>query len=932
MPTNYEELPDNPPDYDFIIDEDVNDEEARIGRGSNFEQFDIDEDELYSNSNHTSRIGSPREMFTRATDATRRFAKNFNLTIFKPITLALDPVYEFYRFLNGKFESYISKLGNPLIVKRLFYIFMMAIVVYFVTMSGLYQENKGSYYGDFFDNSKLQEFIHNNIDAKRLQENLEYLSSMPHLAGTTGDLVLSRYLEQVMDATPMQLESKQVFNSFVNYPSLNSYIRLIDTSDSDKILFEAKLFEEDNRETHLKNSESDTGVGAGGVEGAETESHRENNENLGNLLTSDSNGKINEQTTDKQQNSKRDDDDKDKEAKKTPEIDDIAFNPGSKAGKVRGKLIYANFGLANDFQILKNSGIKIEGSILMMKYHSSAPGLEISESDKIQMAYENKVNGIIFISDPESKNELYKFVDMSSIEKQSVGSTVFESGNIINPGFGVLDKIPNNFEVNKLWDSSKATPKIPSIPISMNDAIKLLDSIKGKGKKIDKWDMKFPSNENKYEIWTGDNNDDDDYNGKIIELNNEVQDIMNKEMWNVIGKIEGTEQSNLGIIIGAQRDSSSCEGSIMPNSGTAVLIELMTVLSLMVHKLKWRPLRTIQFVSFDGGDYNLAGSSFLVRQREREFRRHCYAYIDLSDSISGIEELEINADPLLWSATEEVLKQVEDPTSNQTLFDYNWNGKNKKKFQYKTNQNKNSLPFIEHVAVPSIEIKFKNSKQKGGGYPINSCSDNFKNFQDNNIDPDMKYHKVLSEVIMRLALQLVQKPIIPFDIVGFVSGINEYSKDLKQYSFDRINELKGGDFKLDFNRLETSLIKLKSIGREHIAFIETWSDIVNAGSGIEPNLLSVNRWDWNAKISLVEKSLLAMSGTLDRPWNRNVLFGRQLKFPLRFDDNGELKDNYQYTTFPGVRDALERGDWANAQSQLDMVTDLLDQCIKYFMI
>ncbi|GMF83063.1 unnamed protein product [[Candida] boidinii] len=157
---------------------------------------------------------------------------------------------------------------------------MMAIVVYFVTMSGLYQENKGSYYGDFFDNSKLQEFIHNNIDAKRLQENLEYLSSMPHLAGTTGDLVLSRYLEQVMDATPMQLESKQVFNSFVNYPSLNSYIRLIDTSDSDKILFEAKLFEEDNRETHLKNSESDTGVGAGGVEGAETESHRENNENL----------------------------------------------------------------------------------------------------------------------------------------------------------------------------------------------------------------------------------------------------------------------------------------------------------------------------------------------------------------------------------------------------------------------------------------------------------------------------------------------------------------------------------------------------------------------------------------------------------------------------------------------------------------------------
>ncbi|GMF10237.1 unnamed protein product [[Candida] boidinii] len=727
---------------------------------------------------------------------------------------------------------------------------------------------------------------------------------------------------------------------------MNSYVRLIDTSDDDKVLFDANLFEEDDREAHLSvpddsGSDTTTGTGTGTENGSRGSENGRINDNL---LTSLPKRDIVKKHTniEDEGNSKREDDDEsehdderkddDETEDKTPEIDDIAFNPGSKPGKVRGNLVYANFGLENDFQILKELGITIEGSILMMKYHSSVPGLEVAESDKIQMAYENKAIGIIFISDPESMNELYKFDDMTSIEKQSVGSTLFESGNLVSPGNEVFNRIPDTYEVGPLWDASKATPKIPTIPISMKDAIGILDSIKGRGKRIDKWDMKFPSDENKYEIWTGDNKSDGEGggDGKVIELNNEVQEIMNKEMWNVIGKIEGIEQSSLGIIIGAQRDSSSCEGAIMPNSGTAVLIELMTVLSLMVHKLKWRPLRTIQFVSFDGADYNLAGSTFFVRQRERELRRHCYAYIDLSDSVSGIDELEINADPLLWSATEEVLKQVEDPISNQTLFDYSW--KNKKNFHYMTNQNKNSLPFIQHVGVPSIEIKYKNSKDKGGGYPIHSCSDSFKNFQKNDIDPGMKYHKVLSEVIIKLMLQLVEKPIIPFDIVGLVSGINGYAKDLKQYSFDQISALQGGDFKLDFNKLETSLIKLKSIGREHIAFIETWSDIVNAGSGIEPSLLSVNRWDWNAKISLVEKSMLAMSGTLGRPWNRNVLFGRQLRIPLKTDESsGNLISRYEYTTFPGVRDALERGDWANAQAQLDMVTDLLDQCIKYFM-
>ncbi|GMG42901.1 unnamed protein product [[Candida] boidinii] len=116
----------------------------------------------------------------------------------------------------------------------------------------------------------------------------------------------------------------------------------------------------------------------------------------------------------------------------------------------------------------------------MMKYHSSVPGLEVAESDKIQMAYENKAIGIIFISDPESMNELYKFDDMTSIEKQSVGSTLFESGNLVSPGNEVFNRIPDTYEVGPLWDASKATPKIPTIPISMKDAIGILDSIKGR--------------------------------------------------------------------------------------------------------------------------------------------------------------------------------------------------------------------------------------------------------------------------------------------------------------------------------------------------------------------------------------------------------------------------------------------------------------------
>ncbi|KAH3665942.1 hypothetical protein OGAPHI_004131 [Ogataea philodendri] len=785
--------PEDPPEYTGY--------EGSSEEAGHFEQFDIDEPA------ERARM-SPRELFHKAGD----FAKNFNRRFFRPINNALDPVYELYQFINNKTESYMSKIGNPLIIKRLVYVLFIATIVYVISMSGMYPDGVNSLYGDFYDVRKLLDFIDTHVDVNRLEENLEYLSSIPHMAGTAGDLALARYMEDIVADSAIQLDGDSRFIAYVNYPEQSS-VKLL---QGDKSLYECVL----NDKPDYKDGENDS-----------------------------------------------------------VEIHQRAFNPGSMKGSAKGPLVYANYGTTKDYEKLKDLGIQIKGSVLVIKY-----GGILKESKKLYMATEEGAAGVIFISDPK----LSSVYTMTSIQKEPVALPDYYTGNMISPGPGVMDRIPDYFDVDIMWQSNNCTPRIPSIPISWKDFKNLMSPLKGYGKRISEWE--FDLDNEHLEIWTG----AADF---VLDLSNKVVERMNKEVWNVIGRISGSEQNNLAIVIGAPRDSS-CYGTT-DSTGSVILLELITLFSNMMSTLKWKPLRSIYFVSFSATDYNLAGSTYFAQSKNDLLNRQGYTYIDLSNAVSG-STLEIAADPILHSLIKDVLNIVEDPITNRSLSDV-WDNN----FGLLTDNTKNYEPYISHFGMPAAELRFK-----GQDYPKNTCLDTFKKYKDDQIDSEMAYHKTLTRMVAKIILQLTEKPIIPYDIFNMVSTINKNMKDLRAYA-----EYKDKNAKLDFTQFDTSLIKLKTIAREQQSFIKTWTEIVNADSGSEPNLLAVNRWDWNAKLVLLEKILQSSNGIFDRPWHRNVLFGNEFKIP-EIDDH-----QFNYNSFPGVRDAIDAQDWKEAQNQLSCVSD-----------
>ncbi|SGZ53055.1 CIC11C00000005947 [Sungouiella intermedia] len=199
--------------------------------GPPIEQFEIDEDEVYEPPKRESLV-------KRAFFATRTFVYTFKDNFGVPLSRYLDPVYEGYNYFNMKYELSILKLGNPLVVKRLIYVLFVIVLMYLVTRSensdGVNGASGGAFStGKFYDVDMLADTMKQYIEAASLKENIEYLSSMPHMAGTTGDLAMVRYVETYFHNNGVQQVDFHELDSFLNYPDKEgTYVKLSDGSFS----------------------------------------------------------------------------------------------------------------------------------------------------------------------------------------------------------------------------------------------------------------------------------------------------------------------------------------------------------------------------------------------------------------------------------------------------------------------------------------------------------------------------------------------------------------------------------------------------------------------------------------------------------------------------------------------------------------------------
>lgn len=216
-------MPALPPAYDFSS-----------GRHDTppVDTFEIDEDEVYEPA---KRAG----LLSRAAFVARRSYFALQDRVVDPVVSCTVPVRTAYSLAAAKLDMLLLRLGNPLVVKRLLYVSVVVVLLYAVTLGensdGINGVSGGSFSsGKLYDVEKLGGSLRLYIDASSLKENIHYLSSFPHVAGSTGDLALARYVEAYFSNNGLDLAEFAEFDVFLNYPKKLS-LRLADGS------FEATL-------------------------------------------------------------------------------------------------------------------------------------------------------------------------------------------------------------------------------------------------------------------------------------------------------------------------------------------------------------------------------------------------------------------------------------------------------------------------------------------------------------------------------------------------------------------------------------------------------------------------------------------------------------------------------------------------------------------
>lgn len=556
----------------------------------------------------------------------------------------------------------------------------------------------------------------------------------------------------------------------------------------------------------------------------------------------------------------------DKAYTRPPREQTLVFHGHSKSGNVTGPLVYANYGSRDDFKALSDMGVKLKGSIVLVRYY----GTQGDRALKIKAAELAGAAGCIIYSDPAddgfNKGPPWpkgRYMPSDGVQRGGVSMMSMVVGDVLTPGFASLPDEKRRLPVSE----STGLPKIPSLPISWRDAQRLLQAVEGHGKRTPRdWVGGVPDIK---EWWTG-----DDSSPKVNLMN--IQDEVERQpIYNVLGRIKGVEQPEKKIVIGNHRDAW-CFGAADPGSGTAVLLELVRVFGLLKAE-GWRPLRTIEFASWDGEEYNLIGSTEYVEKRLEDLRNDGYAYINVDVAVSG-DKLRASGSPVFGRSLKRVLKRVTDPKSGDSLQDI-W-----EKSGSKLNglgAGSDYVAFQDISGTSSIDFGFE-----GERYPYHSCYDNY-DWMSTQGDPGFQYHKAIGQIWGLLVLEISDRPILPFDLTAYASAAIQYITNIREYAKKSSAPLKSHDQKdrrmetglqLDFQPLYNAANLFKDNAHQFHKWAEHWNETIHENGGFESKLYGLRRLDHNSHMAYFETSLLDLDEgggvskllTLD-PLKRHIL-------------------------------------------------------------
>lgn len=583
------------------------------------------------------------------------------------------------------------------------------------------------------------------------------------------------------------------------------------------------------------------------------------------------------------------------------------YNCWSADGDVTAGLIFVNYGLPSDYEILKQYGIDVKGKIVIAKYGRSWRGI------KPKVAQEHGAIGCIIYSDPIDDGyvpgDVYPkgaYKNETGVQRGSVMDMVIYPGDPLTPNIGATENA-------KRLDRSEVTNllKIPVLPISYGDALPLLEQLSGEVVPRD-WVGGLPIT---YHFGDG---------------NTQVH-LKLKFNWqmtyanNVIATIKGNLFPNQWIIRGNHHDAW-VNGAEDPISSLAVeLDEAYAIGKLM--KLGWKPKRTLVYCAWDAEEPGLMGSTEWVEDNADILNKNAVVYINSDGNGRGF--VNIDGSQAFENMITQILKNVTDPQTNISVFDRDRlkNLSATKSLEegrkiidnpfYKIDavgSGSDYSPFIQHLGIPALNIGFGGEDGGGEYHSIFDSYDLYARFKDINFI----YGPALAKVTGRTILRISESEVLPFNYKNTAKTILTYIKEVEDLANQIRFKHQLENLKINENSQALSadpqkkLVFNKTLYKpdQYLNFSPLMKAIAALNLAVEKieltpeKLTASEQQHLNMKLYQAEKKLLSKEGLPRRSWYKHTIYAPG------------FYTGYGVKTLPGIREAIEQNDYTEAQQQI----------------
>src|SRR3989441_7097192 len=592
------------------------------------------------------------------------------------------------------------------------------------------------------------------------------------------------------------------------------------------------------------------------------------------------------------------------------------YNAYSANGDVTGLLVYANYGIQQDYEELAQRGIDVRGKIVIVRYGNAFRGI------KPKIAFEHGAIGCIIYSDPRDdgyfNGDIYPngaFRNETGAQRGSVADLPLYAGDPLTPGIGAT---PGAKRLD-IKDAATLT-KIPVLPISYGDAQPLLSALRGPVVPQE-WRGALPIT---YRLGPGPAR----VHLKLAFNWDRVR------LYDVVARMQGSTYPDEWVIRGNHHDAW-VNGAADPGSGMSVVLEEARALGELT-KQGWRPKRTVLYLAWDGEEQALLGSTEWVEDHDKDLRDHAVAYINSDGTGRGF--FAPSGSHSLERLVNSVAKDVDDPETKMSV----WKRLQARTIARGSRDERNEArsradlriaalgsgsdysAFLQHNGVPSLDLRFSGLDSSDGVY--HSIYDDYYHFTKF-LDTDFAYGRALAQLAGSTMIRLADADLLPFEYTNLADTVQTYVKELETLLKDRQEEVRERNKEIDegvFAAINDPRRPLQPPKAEPVPPALNFAPLENAANRLTQTAARYDKTAEAARLKIAsnsttlravnavlmqaERQLTDDAGLSKRPWYRHLLYA-----PGYYT-------GYAVETVPGEREAIEQKEDAEADTEIGRVS------------